>query len=181
MKREELLELLDIENGSEFTYYENLAELIEAEREIGVEAILSVISEVDLNTFAEIVETYFYDTMERTPNDDVDIYNIFEAVKRNLISLSSSAARSEDEDERQDSLVKLAEELDRFQRYYSLDKNCTVTNRHTGERVSQSLRDAIGELRLSAIDNFELDFDLEDAKDYPIEEYIIEVGDLIEE
>ena len=65
MTKEELLKKLDIEKGSELTYYENIAELLESEEEIGADAIYEVLAEADLATFAEIAESYFYDIMER--------------------------------------------------------------------------------------------------------------------
>ena len=167
MTKEELLELLDIEHGSEFSYYENMAELLEAEREIGVDAIYGLLEEADLSTFAEIAESYFFDIMEKMPDNDVEIYNIFEAVKRNFIALAEAS-----------SLTLLAERIDDFHRYYSLTENCTVTNRETGQTEKKTLRDAIGENRLSIIDNTEYDFDLEEAKDFDLEEFVVGINDL---
>ena len=170
MTKTELLELLDLEHGSEFTYYENIAELLEAESDIGVDAIYEVLMEADLTTFAEIAESYFYDIMERMPDNDVDIYNILEAVKRNLVALSEKGA-----------VLKLAEELDSFHKYYSLMDNCIVTDREAGRMEKKSLRDAISDNRLAIMDNKQLDFDLEGAKDYVVEEYIVGFNDLYEE
>ena len=236
MTKDELLELLDIEHGSEFTYYENIAELLEADREIGPEPIAEILMEADLATFAEIAESYFYDIMERMPGNDVDIYNIFEAVKRNLVSIAEAAHRAKgngtapnsddgssfdpadgsvadyadgsgfdsgdgigtdygngsgdgygvasgniDEREAEDLVVKLAEQLDDFHRYYSLTENCEVTDRASGTTEIRTLRDAISENRLAIMDNLELDFDLEGAKDFAVEEYIVGLGDLYNE
>ncbi len=244
MTKEELLELLDIEHGSEFTYYENIAELLEADREIGPEPIAEILMEADLATFAEIAESYFYDIMERMPGNDVDIYNIFEAVKRNLVSIAEAAHRAKgngtapnsddgsgfdsddgsgfdpadgsvadyadgsgfnsddvgeddygngsgdgygvasgniDEREAEDLVVKLAEQLDDFHRYYSLTENCEVMDRASGTTEIRTLRDAISENRLAIMDNLELDFDLEGAKDFAVEEYIVGLGDLYNE
>ncbi len=184
MTKEELLQILDIEHGREFTYYENLAELLECEKEIGADAIYEVLSEAELSVFAEIVESYFYDIMERMPDDDVDIYNIFEAVKRNLVALAELSTGKEMglvQDENGNSLIKLAEELDDFHRYYALTENCIVTDREKGISENKSLRDVISDHRLALLDNRELEFDLDGAKDYEIDEFIIGINDLVDE
>lgn len=167
MTKEELLELLDIEHGSELTYYENIAELLEGEREIGPEAIAEVLMEADLSTFAEIAESYFYDIMERMP-DDVDVYNILESVKRNIVSLAEA-----------EQIPQLAEHLDEFHRYYALTDNCEVVDRERGTAELKPLRDVISDNRLAIMDNRELEFDLEGAKDFVVEEYIVGIGDLM--
>ena len=170
MTKAELLELLDIDHGADFTYYENIAELLECEKEIGVDAIHGLLVEADLSIFAEIVESYFYDIMEKMPDNDIDIYNILEAVKRNFITLAESG-----------NTVPLAEQLEEFHVYYALTDNCVVTDREKGISVKKPLRDAISDNRLAIIDNRELDFDLEEAKGFALEEYIIGVGDLYDE
>lgn len=170
MTKEELLELLDIDHGFEFTYYENLAELLETEEEIGVDAIHGVLQDVDLGVFAEIVESYFYDIMEKMPDNDVDIYNILEAVKRNFIAYAEAG-----------NTVSLAEQLDDFHRYYALTDNCLVEDREEGTSAMKPLRDAISDNRLAIMDNKELHFDLEKAKDFLPEEYIVGFGDLYDD
>ena len=117
MTKEELMALIDIESGEEFTYFENLASILEADERIDAESLFQVLSEVDMHVFAELIESYFYDIMEHMP-ENVDVYNILEAEKRNLIAMSASAEREEEA-----SLNKLADELERFQEHFSLKKN----------------------------------------------------------
>ena len=186
MNKEALLNLLDIENGSEFTYYENIAELLEAEQEIGADAIFQVLEEADLSIFAEIVESYFYDIMEKMPDNDVDLYNIFEAVKRNFIALSEAADRNKDSSVGEDFsdgnvLLRLSEELDEFHKYYSLTENCLVIDRESGIREEKSLRDAISDNRLALMDNRQLDFNLEEAKNFTVDEYMVGIKDLFDD
>ncbi len=182
LTKDELLELLDIEHGSEFTYYENIAELLESEKEIGPDAIFEVLQDADMDTFAEIVESYFYDIMEKMPDNDVDIYNIFESVKRNFVALAVASKESKSgeyyDENLQNPLIKLCEELDGFHKYYALSDNCVVTDRSTGVSRVISLRDAISDNRLAIMDNKEYDFDLDGAKDYIIEEFIMGLSDL---
>ena len=176
--KEDLLELLDLEHGQEFTYYENLAELLETEAEIEEDAIMLLFKEMDMNTFSELLETYFFDIMEYLPDNDIDLYNIFESVKRNLIALSHAASREEEEESH---LLNLSEELERFHRYYSHNETCVVTNRETKTTQNKTLRDAISDNRLANMDNKKLDFDTEEAKNYEMEEYVMSFYDLSEE
>ena len=106
MTKEELMDLIDIEDGEGFTFFENLAAIIEADEMIPASAIFQVLSDVDMNTFAELVESYFYDMMENMP-EDVDVYNMMEAEKRNLISLAESAGREDSESARRTSSVRI--------------------------------------------------------------------------
>ena len=184
MTREEFYEILDIDSGSDFSYFENMAALLECEKEIGREAIMELLREVDLNTFAEITESYFFDIMDKLPEKDVDIYNIFEGTKRTLVALSDMA-RNESGDlsksEEASTLVRLAEILDDFHNYFAIDQNCKVVNRTTGDTTVKALRDAIYDNLLSQLDNHELEFDLENAKGFSLDEYIIGIGDLYDE
>lgn len=183
MTKEELLELLDIEHGSEFTYYENIAELLEAEKEIGADPILQVLKEVDFKVFAEIVESYFFDIMDKMPGDDVDIYNLLESVKRTLISLAEASGREEDDNlSNSDSAIyRLAEFLDSFHNHYALTDNCEVIDKVSGKTERKPLRDALSDNRLAILDNKELDFNFDDAKNFTLDEFIIGIGDLYDE
>ena len=184
MTKEELLELLDIEHGSEFTYYENIAELLEAEVEIGADPILQVLKEVDFKVFAEILESYFFDIMDKMPQDDVDIYNILESTKRTMIALAEASGKEDDslEDETGESAIyRLAEFIDSFHNYYSLQPNCQVKDRDTGKTEIKPLRDALSDNRLAILYNKEYDFNFDDAKDFNLDEFIVGIGDLYDE
>lgn len=184
MTREDLFEILDIESGEEFSYFENMAALLEAEEEIGQDLILELLKEVDLNTFAEITESYFYDVMEKLPEKDVDLYNIFEGTKRTLVALSDMARKEQEEGSSYDdatSLIRLAGMIEDFHNYYSIDQSCTISNRTTGERALKTLRDAVYDNLLAQLQSHELDFELEKAKNFSLDEYIIGIGDLYDE
>ena len=172
MNKEELMNLIDIESGEEFTYFENLASMLEADESISADSIYEVLSEVDMHVFSELVESYFFDIMEHMP-DDIDVYNILEAEKRNLIALAESANKNEE-----GALNRLADEIERFHEHFSLKQNCEIVNHDDATSCSVSLRDAIYDYRISKLSKENRDYDISGASDYEISEYIVSFGDL---
>lgn len=173
MKFEDLLNLIDIEDGSQFTYFENLAAILEADEKIESEVLHSLLKDVDMNTLAELTESFFYDLMENMP-EDVDVYNLLEAEKRNLISMTEAISRDEE-----GALRKLSDELERFHDYFSGELNCEIIDQDRGTSIMATLRDAVAEHRAAKVTNRNIDFDLSGASSYDIEEYIVSVGDLM--
>ena len=172
MNKEELMRILDIENGSEFTYFENLASILESDEEITADALFHVLSEADMHTFAELVESYFYDIMEHMP-EDVDVYNMLEAEKRNLIAMSESAERDEE-----GAFNKLADEMARFQEHFSRKYDCEIIDNDKGTTANVSLRDAIYDYRIAKMGRENRDYNISNAADYEISEYIVNIGEL---
>lgn len=176
MELKDLFEMVDIENGAEFEYFENFADLVETEEEIESDLIYGLLQEVDLKVFEELTESYFYDTMENIPQEQIDLYNLMETIKRNFIGMAQ-AARDEDDS----ALVKLADELGRFINWYSIENNCKIIDSVDGNAIFLPVRDAIVEARLEKLGGHEMEYDFDSALDYPIEEYIMTYGDLVSE
>ena len=172
MTKEELMQIIDIEEGSEFTYFENFAAIMETDAKVTADAVFAVLSDVDMHTFAELAESYFYDIMEHMP-DDVDVYNMLEAEKRNLISMAESVGREEE-----GSLSKLSDEIERFREHFSATNNCEIINNEEGKTTMVCLRDAIYDYRISKLGKDNRDYDISGASDYEISEYIVSLGDL---
>lgn len=173
MEAEKLMQILDIESGSDFTYFENFAGLVESDEDIGEDAIAAVLSDVDMKVFAELAESYFYDIMEHMPDDAIDVYNILEAEKRSLIAIAVACGKGEE-----GALSRLANEIERFRRWYSIETNCVCIYEQEGRDAEMSLRDAIAEKRLSGLQGRDLAFDLSGAGDFQVDEYIVELGEL---
>ncbi len=76
MDKEELFALLDIEAGAEFEYFENFADFVEHEGLIDSDAVYELITDVDMKTFAELCESYFYETLENVPGDQITCLKI---------------------------------------------------------------------------------------------------------
>ncbi len=176
MTIDELFELLDITSGAEFEYFENFADLVESDEDIDADLIVELLKEADMKVFAELVESYFYDTMENVPQDQIDIYNLMENIKRNFVGMAQ-AAQNEDEN----AILQLSDELDRFRHWYSIDLNCSCKDESTNEVFDQTVRDAICDSRMEKIGGHELVYDFSKAAEYEIDEVIMTYGDMVSE
>ena len=178
MNKEEFYDRLDIDNGQEFVYFENYAELIEGEVAPDQELIYELLKEVDFETFYELTEQWFEDVMKAVPDDSVEIYTLLETIKRNMQGLLKACKEEEGSDENT-AILSLSSELERFINWFSQTDNCVIDNYDTGKSQRTNLRDAITENRVAQVTGDDLGFDFEEAKDYPIEEYIMTYGDCI--
>jgi len=179
MTKNELLKILDIDDGFEFGYFENLADLLEYDGEITADALYPLLMEIDASVFSEISESYFDDLIDHLPDTDVDIYNILEAEKRVFTDLAGRKGDDE-EDGRESSLRKLADEIERFREWYSLSPNCVCTDPDTGESETLPLRDAAARYRLAKLDGKDLGIDFDEALGFEVEDYIVSFGELAE-
>ena len=109
MNREELYEKLDIETGEDFQYFENFADLAESGENIDEDALYGLFSDIDMKTFAELAESFFYEMEDSIPDDQNDLVMLTENIKRCLVGLSEAVERGED-----NALIKLCDEFERF-------------------------------------------------------------------
>ncbi len=171
MNYKELLQFLEIENGNEFEYFENIADLFESEQDIEEEALYKLFNEVDYMAIIEIIENYFEDIMNALPDDSTEIYTLFETIKITLIGLLQSL-------EEEVALVHLCEEILRFRTWYSVLQSVECKNISTGETFSVSIRDALSLARIEKLEGDKYQYDFEECMDYKIEEYIMSYGDM---
>lgn len=176
MDKDKLYELLDIESGEDFQYFENLANLVESEEDIDDELVYLLLSEVDLGIFSELVESYFYDISETIPDKDVEFYTLLETIKRNLSGMAQAAT----EDEEENVLRKLAEEVNRFRSWYSVENNVAVTDSN-GDTVFKPVRDALIDARMERIGGGRKAYDFTEALGYPLDEYVMTYGDMVDD
>lgn len=176
MDFEALLEYLDIESGEEFEYHGNFGDLVECDDNIDGDVLYSLLKEVDMEIFAELVDGYFEDIMEHTPEDEMELYNLFEIIKKNFIGLSK-AVKGEDEH----ALLMLSDELEKFHNWFSMENNsiCDKVGGKMDEMVC--VRDALVEYRLKKLDGIEVNTDFTKALEYPLDEYIMIYGDGVDE
>lgn len=172
MTREELLDILDLEDGSGFTYFENFAELMETPEHVDEGALVQVLREADAKTFAELAESYFYDISEHMPQDQIDIYNTLEAVKCNIVSMSGAIVKEPEV------LPGLCSEIIRFREWYSLDEHVEVTEHGEDGRKKMSIKDALYDYRLSDLTKKDNTYDFGGVTPYELDEYYVNVGDL---
>ena len=64
MNFEELLDYLDLEEAGQFEYFEALADLVECEEPIEMEAIYKLFEGADKETVATLLEDYFEDILD---------------------------------------------------------------------------------------------------------------------
>ena len=173
MDREELYELLDIDEPADFEYFENLAALLECDEYIGFEEIYALMEGVNMESLITLLDNYFEEVTDFIPGDSPDVFLIMDNVKRSLMGLAKSA-------EQEDNILgNLAEEINRFRIWYSIDSEVIARNIAEGTERPYTLRDAIGLARLEKIDGDKYEYDFSACLDYHLDEYIMSFGDVI--
>ena len=76
MNFEELLDYLDLEEAGQFEYFEALADLVECEEPIEMEAIYKLFEGADKETVATLLEDYFEDILDGLPENAGEIYSL---------------------------------------------------------------------------------------------------------
>ncbi len=176
MDRDQLFAMLDIESGADFQYFENFADLVECEEEIESDVIYDMLEDVDLKTFTEICESFFYDTLESVPGDQIDVYNLLENIKRALIGLAEAARKDED-----NALLQLADELNKFRNWYSVELHAECKNVMPETVSYMPVRDALANARLEKLNGDEFAYDFTEALQYELEEFIMTYADLVDD
>lgn len=173
MDKERLFEILDIESGADFQYFENISELLECDEDIDSDLIYELMTDVDLEIFASICESYFEDIMEAIPGNDIDLYTLLDNIKRALIGM----AKSPQDDK---TLIHLSDQLCSFKEWYCDDDNVSCQNSETGDTNFVNIRDALLLSRLEKLNGEAYTYDFTKALEYQIEEYIMTFADLID-
>lgn len=172
MERKELYELIDIESAEDFSYFENLAALLECEEDIDFQDVAELIVSVDMEKLAELLDDYFEEITDHIPAAETEVFTIFENIRHSLVGMARNAA--------DESVVsRLAEEIERFRRWYSMDSRVFVREGSGSAERIHTLRDAIVLSRLEKIEGTSNEYDFTEAKDYEIEEYIMSFADMI--
>lgn len=172
MNYEELLEFLDLTSPEEFEYFENLADLLECEEDIEEEALEQLLSGVDGENLSELVQTYFNEMLEKIPDKSVDIYTLLSTIGMSLAGL----AKSLDE---QSSVSILAEEINRFRRWYMLDTEVGCKDVATGKLITVPLSEALVMYRMESLSGDEYSYDFDSCLDYQLDEYVVSFGDIV--
>ena len=69
-----LYKLLDIEKPEDFEYFENIADLLEYEEEIDETALFQLVKDLNKDTLAELLFSYFEEIMDFIPDDALELY-----------------------------------------------------------------------------------------------------------
>lgn len=173
MDREELYELLDIDEPADFEYFENLAALLECDEYIEFEEIYTLMEGVNMESLVTLIDNYFEEVTDFIPGDSPDVFLILDNVKRSLMGLAKNA------DQEDNIIGNLAEELNRFRVWYSMDSEVMARSIADGTERPYTLRDAIGLARLEKIDGDKYEYDFSACLDYHLDEYIMSFADVI--
>lgn len=168
MNKEDFYELIDIETPEDFKFYDNIENLVEADEPWDAAILLPVIREVEEDTLEEIVKEYFQGLQDRLPEEHTELYTLIYNAGRAMRGLSSGGDSS-----REDSLRRLAHELERFSRWFSKDSKVEMKDMDSGEIQILPLRDALGHISLEKLGMGNYTFDFEDALDYEVDEYVM--------
>ena len=85
MNRDELYQILDIVAPEEFEYYENLAALLEADELIDTELILELVKELDMESLADMFDSYFEEWNKSIPDELAEFYVTVDTAKRSIM------------------------------------------------------------------------------------------------
>lgn len=172
MDKTELYNLLEIEDGSEFEYFEDFAALIECEASIESDVIYSLLKEVSLETFSELCASYFEEILEAVPNDSIEVYTLLENVQRSIRGLALHG-------DGESSLLQLADEVNRFRIWYCIESKVICRNFASDLEEEMPVSEALVTSRLEKISGDKYSFDFTNSLDYPMEEYIMSFADIM--
>lgn len=165
MELDELMALLELDDPSEFEYFENFAEIAETDEELPEETLYALFSQTDPHTVSELIGNYFDEVQRAMPDDGTDAYILLDNISRSLAGLIVS------EEER--AKVYFSEELARFHRWYTRDSEVSCTSQETGHEKILPLRDALTLARLEKLDGEPHGYDFTGCLDYEIDEFIM--------
>jgi len=171
MDLNELMEMLEIDEPSEFEYFENLADLIESDETIPEETLFQLFSQTDPKTVAELIHNYFNDMLEAMPESSTEMFTLIENIKRSLIGLLQTS-------EEESLLRHFVEELFRFKTWFCFESEVGCKSLSGGEEKMLPLRDALILSRLEKMEEDEYQYDFENCLKYEIDEYIMSFADL---
>ena len=159
---------LDIDTIDEFKFYENLAALMEEDEYIEENLIRDLLREVDIEVFAEHMDSFFDTFLNNIPDDETELYMTVDGAGRALTGMIADGMTDED-------INALAEEIARFRKWYVHDLN--VFDRKTGEELS--VRDARYNIMAAGFLGESYDYDFRTALNYSIDGYDVRISDFI--
>ena len=179
MTKEEILEIMDITEDSEFKYFESLADLLETDEDYASDELFEVLREVDTDLLAEHAGTYFDQMQDAVPDDEAEFYTLVENMRKEMTGLAEACSSGDEEEDRERAVMDLADEIVRFHEWYIDPCLVTAVNEDTGVEDSLSVRDALFRARGEKFTEEAYRYDFEDALEYELSEYIMQFSDLM--
>lgn len=178
MDKERLYEMLDMENGADFQYFENVADLLESSEDTSSDLIYELLENIDLNTFAELLENYFDQIEDWVPDGETDIFTLLMNIKRVMIGMAQTVTGDNENDDTDDTMLQLADELGKFREWYSDTDNVECVDDETEEVSELPVRDALSLCREEKLGGKVYRYDFTEALDYELSEFIMTFADL---
>lgn len=173
MNYRELLVYLGIDSPKEFNYFEMMADLLESEEDIELEAIYQLMTDADKEQVSQLLDTYFEEITNGLPDDSDSIYSLLDQIRLFLIGLCDNAESDSD-------YRVFADELNRFRNWYSYDSQVEVLPEDDEEGFEdvQCLRDAICTARVDKLNCNSHRYNFDQALDYEIDSYTMSFATL---
>ena len=174
MDKDQLLALLELEDASEFLYFEHFSTLMESEAELDYDLFYELLEQVPAESLSELTDHYFEDIMQGVPDDDMNLYTLFQEIRHTLHTLASASDQVRYR-------ALFIEELFRFRNWFLLDGlvNCTGVKDRSVLRIP--VIEALTLYRLEKLSMEKYEYDFSDALDYEIDEYTAEVVQELDE
>lgn len=160
---------LNINDASEFEYFENLAALLEEDDYIESNLIKDLLKDVDVDFLADATDNYFEDFLKAIPDEETSLYITVESIKRAFNGMMVADMTS-------DEINALADELVRFRKWYVQDS--LVFDKLN--KVEVSVRDARYDIQAAKLLGEKTDYDFRTAYDYEVEGYDVRISDIID-
>ncbi|MCL2111486.1 MAG: hypothetical protein FWH32_04420 [Clostridiales bacterium] len=173
MTLDELLALLDISTPEELVYFEQFADLMENPQDIPYETLAMLTEGMEPDVIAELLSGYFEDILTSVPDGEDELYTLMTNINTTLGSLAIS---NED-----DAMRVFAEELHRFRSWYLFEASVLCTNPEEGTEREIVLLEALTNHRAKSFTDESCELDFSGALDFPLDEYIVSLGSIIED
>ena len=168
MDKTVLYKKLDIDTIEDFKFYENLSALLEEDEYIEENLIKDLIKDVNIEVFAEHLDSFFDAFLKNIPDSETELYMVVDGAGRALTGMVYEDMTAED-------IASLAEEIERFRKWYVHDLN--VFDRANNEELS--VRDARYNILAAGFLGESYDYDFRNALDYRIEGYDVMISDFV--
>ena len=93
----ELTEYLEIEDGSQLQYFEEIADLIESDEHIEHEALQTLFSEVDRDITASLLDDYFNDITGGLPEEHSEMFSLLDQIRMELTGIIRNISEDDPE------------------------------------------------------------------------------------
>lgn len=174
MNYKELLVYLGIDSPEEFKFFEMMADIIESEEDIELEAIYQVFRDADKEDISSLLDDYFEEITNALPDDSDSMFSLLDQIRLLLIGLADNAESDSD-------YRRFADEFNRFRNWYSYDSQVEILpdDETEGFEDVQCLRDAITTARIDRLNGESHRYNYDQALDYEIDSYTMSFANLM--